>query len=135
MKTKPYISCPLQAALAAKNFGFSYTIYPTKEQIDEYDSSEPWDWLYSCHESYHDCCHIEDAIAYIEEASSHKIYIAEESLPLLAPMVGDLVMTKKRECPACESDYIEVSQYTDKDNIKTIIRRNNKAFPDISYEN
>lgn len=148
MKGRPYISCPLSAALAAKNFGFKFIVYPTPEQINEYDSVEPWDWLHTCHDNFClEVCHIEDAISYIKEASTNKIYIAEESLPLLEPMVWQDVVAVETHRNNGKEKYGLLSNKTgmsvcvggmiiSRDHIVRlkIIQRNGKPFPRIEYE-
>jgi hypothetical protein len=127
MQNKPraYISCPLEAALAAKNFGFEY-------DHDDYGRISPDDFFHELPEL--SSIHLDG-----------NFYIAPESLPLLYPLVGDLVWHDeyfiwKREQT---KQYIDAHFFgldTDGNRLSPfcgtsrIIQRNNKPFPAIQYE-
>lgn len=143
MKTKPYIKCPLEAALAAKNFGFKFK--------DENNRTMKW--------AKREGLIVMGCNGWNEVSlndSRTKYYIAAESLPLLEPMVGDIIFgravvswsgTKYDYCDRIEE--IDDQCYTlqsgpeitrgeyldDGDESFRIIQRNNKPFPEIHYEN
>ena len=74
--TRPYIKCPLEAALAFKNLGFKI--------VSKYQSS------LTLMEFHHGGYWVaSDGIGY-----TGVLYISDESLPLLEPMVGDICELK-----------------------------------------
>lgn len=84
-----YYDDPLAAAWMAKHFGMKFQVFPTPEQIAEYESDQPWDW----EETYcfPDVEMIRDCLKAIENASNI-ICVHPASLHLLKPQEHDLVM-------------------------------------------
>lgn len=133
---KVYIECPLEAALAAKNFGMKFYV-----RFPKYNC--PFSGV--CMEG-DDVCDVESAIKYIEESlNSYKIYLCEESLPLLEPMEDDIVsffnhrnnriygtvLNTERKLRIHISSELRWKSTTR--DLK-IIQRNGKPFPIIQYE-
>lgn len=120
MTNKPYISCALEAALAAKNHGFKF--------IDKETCSEEREYI----------------ITYeliLEGGDFHrplnKYYIAEESLPLLEPLNDDWgVINTLVDYERCDTVEIYVCAKYDL-NVRgnfQIIWRNGLPFPKVQYE-
>lgn len=133
---RAYISCPLEAALAAKNHGFEFFV-----KFPNYDC--PYEVV--CMED-DDICDVESALKYIDRSfKDYKIYIADESLPLLDPKLGDLVKQFGRSAADCiynlredicgKKTFIwQTGEYNFYSSIEKIIQRNGKPFPTIQYE-
>lgn len=95
---------PLAAAYMAKHFGMKLEARHTDEQMAEYDilESDRWfDWWDSCIVDgwEHEIETVSDAVAYIKDASS-KIYVHPDSLHLLEPKVGDLILEPEKDTGA-----------------------------------
>lgn len=127
MTNKPYISCPLSAALAAKNFGFKFVNRHTESDPNNgVDYGGMMDGLSSIHHSLW----------------AKPLYIHDDSLPLLQPMVGDLIAYKGEpmivesiETPDPPSYIVYYDHLPKKLNSDVvIIQRNGLPFPKIQYE-
>lgn len=132
MTKRPYISCPLEAALAIQNHGFCFVDihgerYGTPSMVIHF---------------------------YYNKPRPQRHLIAPESLPLLEPMDGDWVSAndmcyRKRTSKDGQFTIYEICGYSTRDgyrfpknehcesqflNVMKIIHRNGKPFPTIQYE-
>ena len=138
MKGKPYIACPLEAALAAKNFGFRFI----DKQIGAIFLSDLIMLIAGTHQ--------------LQTKAIPRLYIFSGDIHLLDPMVGDLcelkgnpeydhydltweLILKKYDMHphGVEFDTENSSFYRGKLQglLNRIIQRNRKPFPEIHYEN
>lgn len=153
-RTNAFIKCPFEAIAAMQNFGFKLVTDFGHYRCDYGDT---------CSLDDDDCLiDIESAIDYIKKVSPKKIYIADESLPLLEPMVGDYVIVLDeswgvesgqvcrityneqtgnlwidcftRDFQVFGPDGIYYKKIDETITIKAIILRNGKPFPTIQYE-
>ncbi len=117
MTRKAYIECPLEAALAAKNFEFKLLYGVGTDEPDQVATNEDF------------------AAHYLDESEVY-YWIAPESLPLLEPIVGDLLHGSHDNRKLYNDSYFVLPEdfnlqcygWTFK-----IIQRNNKPFPTIQY--
>lgn len=146
MTNKPYIACALEAALAAKNHGFKYGIKHNGKII--YDCMSEWN---PPTDEWKPMDDVDDILEY-----DGICYIHPESLLLLEPMVGDIVIaydiphTKYLISADYENAIINSVHAYEKDHILQIqrekmdivmmmpnwriIQRNGLPFPKIQYE-
>ncbi len=126
MTRRAYISCPLEAALAAKNFGFEFKCLANIRGND-------WKIIEDILEIELDC--YREVITHYQLS---KYYIKEESLHLLEPMGGDLIY--QRHNNRINDDLDSYSVWEKNFNTKfegwtfTIIQRQGKPFPKIEWE-
>lgn len=131
---RPYIKCPLSAALAAKNFGFKFVDGHTE-----------------CLRLHSEWMSVYDLSMVISHVPGWgKFYIHNESLPLLQPVVGDLFYVGRKEFPYHEVVYDDDrradretpfkriftanSWYRNPNIDFWIILRNGLPFPKVQYE-
>lgn len=125
---RAYIDCPLEAALATKNFGFKFDVW-----------------------SYYSSTMVVQNSNYIYEIANivdgdERCFVAPESLPLLDPVVGDVVINPDGMVATIMIDGLVGHQYAANYGVAlknaiewvgtcaSIIQRNGKPFPAIKYE-
>ena len=117
---RPYIECPLEAALAAKHHGFKFENEYMNRAIE-----------------------VEDFAHFTDEY--YRDHLTKESLSLLQPKIGDMYFWISGEgTPWWEyharfiydNDTVELAKCAlSKPELKSrIIQRNNQPFPKIEYE-
>ena len=131
MTRRAYIDCPLSAALAAKNHGFKFVNKGGDELVLVQEMSgrhvfQKWTDAYFSGKPYRQL---------IDFCGDY--YIDGESLPLLEPMVGDLLHGYHDNPKLYNPSFFILPEDF---NIKCygwefkIIQRNNHPFPTIQYE-
>lgn len=135
MTKRPYIACPLEAALAVKNFNLKAALSNQSFNIQFEDKSgarldhqvvkNQMTWWYRINN---------------EPYLGSEFYLREGSLPLLEPMVGDLVEVNRgqilygiiTDLEKNTGFYINGTHWGSYD--FKIIQRNGKQFPKIEWE-
>ena len=151
MKNRPYIECPLSAALAAKNFGFKFIVprelmaYDNQYDINNKDMNGfKYNWNDPI--NYVKLHNVQDIDSSWTDVKWRKMvyFIAPESLPLLNPMVGDLIEFIFAEQPyeivkedgnSLRDKHLSFARHKIREGTAIVIQRNNKPFPEIHYEN
>lgn len=121
--TRYYIECPLEAALAAKNFGFRFDADWSEGLNKQMGGLSGADYLFFIHMIQSRCLlDIEDI----------KYYIRPDSLPLLDFKIYDIGLDRKG-MPGSFNGVSWVSEDWMHDPV-IIIQRNGKPFPQIKQE-
>lgn len=87
---KLYYTNTAKIILMAREFGVRFICYPTKEQIAEYETDSPYDWLHSCPLNAYEINTIEDALDWIDEASG-RVYVHPDDYHIFEAQDGDLL--------------------------------------------